>query len=89
MSFEKADYTGKKDASGRKISLKKVVSMNRGPEPGGLIAWESAIPQIGQPYRVHLYGGLTLKTGALQEIQEIKAGFIIQTSNTVYKIEYL
>jgi hypothetical protein len=54
-----------------------------------LVGWEYAAPEKGYPYLVYLNNRAVFQTTPIQEVKTADNGVIIQTLNSVYRVEYL
>ena len=69
----------------RKVSLTKIGGKAEGMAKT-LIGWESASPKEGEPYRVRMETGETLRTSPVKLITETDDGLTIMTKNSLYEL---
>lgn len=72
---------------GRKVTLIRVENTGEAREDT-LVGWELAPPHSGTPYMVYLGAERALKTTDVRDVRESNGAVMIQTLNSVYRIEY-
>jgi hypothetical protein len=71
-----------------RISLIKLDRTQKRNNAGGVEGWELMPPKIGQRYMVQMNDQLILKTSPVQGVRRASEALLIETKNSLYRIEY-